>query len=138
MHNVFGLAISLVLFAAPTSTNYTLRTYDIGVGGASSSSTNYELHAGTGSQSGSVQSSATYSNQSDGKGVVNAAVPPAPSFTNPSNYYDRLRLVLATGGNAADTKYLIAVSTDNFATTQYVQTDNGLPAVQWAHWPLCL
>lgn len=127
MHKVLGLAVSLMLFAAtPTSTNYTLKTYDLGSGGATSTSTNYGLQAGTGSQSGTAQTSASYSTQSNGRGVVNVAVPPAPSLTNPANYYDRLRLVVATGGNPSDTKYLIVVSTDNFATTKYVQTDNSL------------
>lgn len=123
--------MSLILFAAaPSSTNYTLKTYDIGAGGNSSTSGNYGLQGGAGSQSGAAQSSAAYSAQSDGKGVVNAAVPPAPTMTNPENYYDRLRLVVATGGNPSDTKYLIAMSTDNFTTTKYVQTDNSLGASQ--------
>lgn len=128
MHKLLGVAAtSLLLFAAsPASSNYTLKTYDIGTGGGTSTSGNYGVQAGTGLQSGSVQSSATYQAQSDGRGVVNAAVPPAPTFSNPSNYYDRLQLVLATGGNPTDTKYLIAVSTDNFVSTKYVQTDNSL------------
>lgn len=131
MHKLVGLVTSLLLFAAaPSSTNYTLKTYDIGTGGTTSTSTNYGLQAGTGNQSGNAQSSTTYGSQSDGRGVANAAVPPAPSLTNPSNYYDRLKLVIATGGNATDTKYLIAVSTDNFVTTKYVQTDNSIGSSQ--------
>lgn len=131
MQKMLGLFASFVLFAAvPTSTNYTLKTYDIGTGGTTSGSTNYGLQAGTGSQSGTAQSSAAYTVQSDGRGVTDAAVPPAPALTNPSNYYDRLKLVLAIGGNPNDTKYLIAVSTDNFATTKYVQTDNSLGSSQ--------
>lgn len=122
---------SLILFAAaPSSTNYTLKTYDIGSGGGTSTSGNYGMQGGAGSQSGSAQSSTTYGIQSDGKGVMNVAVPPAPTLTNPSAYYDRLKLVLSTGSSPSDTKYLIAVSTDNFATTRYVQTDNSLGASQ--------
>lgn len=131
MHKLLGVLTSLLLFAAaPTSTNYTLKTYDIGTGGTTSTSTNYGLQAGTGNQSGATQSSTNYTAQGDGRGVANAAVPPAPALTNPSNYYDRLKLVLATGNNPSDTKYLIAVSTDNFATTKYVQTDNSLGTSQ--------
>jgi hypothetical protein len=55
---------------------------------------------------------------------VNANVPPAPTFTNPSNYYERLKLTLATGNNPSSTLYNIAISSDNFATTNYVQPDN--------------
>lgn len=133
MHKLLGLATSLLLFAAaPSSTNYTLKTYDIGTGGTTSTSTNYRLQAGTGNQSGATQSSTNYISQGDGRGVTNASVPPAPALTNPSNYYDRLKLVLATGNNPSDTRYLIAVSTDNFATTKYVQTDNSLGSSQAA------
>jgi len=131
MQKMLGLFLTMTLFAAvPSSTNYTLKTYDIGSGGGTSTSGNYGLQGGAGNQSGSVQSSSTYGAQSDGRGVMNVAVPPAPALTNPANYYDRLKLVVATGGNPSDTKYLIAVSTDNFATTKYVQTDNSLGASQ--------
>ncbi len=132
MHKLLGVALtSFLLFAAsPTSTNYTLKTYDIGSGGGTSTSGSYGLQGGAGAQSGSVQSSATYNSQSDGRGVVNAAIPPAPTLTNPSSYYDRLKLVLATGGNPTDTKYLIAISTDNFVSTKYVQTDNSIGNTQ--------
>lgn len=134
MHKLLGIALtSFLLFAtSPTSTNYTLKTYDIGSGGGTSTSGSYGLQGGAGAQSGSAQSSATYSSQSDGRGVVNAAIPPVPTLTNPSNYYDRLKLVLATGGNPTDTKYLIAVSTDNFTTTKYVQVDTSLGSSQAA------
>ncbi|QQS20049.1 hypothetical protein IPL85_01155 [Candidatus Saccharibacteria bacterium] len=131
MHKLWGLTLPVLLFAAaPSSTNYTLKTYNVGTGGGTSTSTNYGLQAGTGAPSATAQSSTTYGAQSDGRGVVNANVPPAPTFTNPSSYYDRLKLVLATGGNPSDTKYLIAVSSDNFVTTLYVQTDNSIGASQ--------
>jgi hypothetical protein len=120
----------LFFAASPTSTNYTLKTYNIGTGGGTSTSTNYGVQAGTGTQSGMSQSSTTYSTQSDGRGVTNANVPPAPTFTNPASNYDRLKLVIATGNNPSDTKYLIAISTDNFVTTNYVQTDNSIGASQ--------
>ncbi|MFZ1249601.1 MAG: hypothetical protein WAQ24_04770 [Candidatus Saccharimonadales bacterium] len=131
MQGLWKVGAALFLFAAvPTSTNYTLKSYNIGSGGASSGSTNYKLQAGTGAQSGAGQTSANYKIASDGRGVMDANVPPAPSFTNPANYYDRLKLVLNTGNNPSDTKYLIAVSTDGFVTTKYVQTDNALGASQ--------
>lgn len=132
MHKFLGALFSLtLLFAtAPSSTNYTLKTYDIGTGGATSSSSNYGLQSGTGSQSGSMQSSSNYKAQSDSRGVLDANTPPAPSFTNPSNYYDRLQLIVATGSNPTDTKYLIAISTDGFTTTNYVQTDHSIGTSQ--------
>lgn len=132
MHKMVGFLVPLVMFfaAAPSSTNYTLKTYDIGTGGGVSTSTNYGLQAGTGGQSGLTQTSTTYTSHGDSRGVANANVPPAPTLTNPSNYYDRLKLVISTGNNPSDTKYLIAISTDNFTTTKYVQTDNSLGTSQ--------
>jgi hypothetical protein len=117
----------LGLFSAvPTSTNYTLKSYDFGTGGGSASSTTYSLNGVSGTQTGSAQTSTTYAN---GSGVVptqNANVPPAPALTNPSSYYNQLKLIVATGSNPTDAKYLIAISSDSFATTQYVQTDNSI------------
>ena len=52
-----------------------------------------------------------------------ASTPTAPTFTNPSNEYNRLKLTLNVGGFPTDTTYLIAISDDNFVTTKYVQTD---------------
>jgi hypothetical protein len=132
MHKLFGLGLgALLLFGAvPSSTNYTLKTYDVGGSGGSGASTNYKLNGTAGSQSGSTGASTNYS---DGSGVLNASnsnVPPAPTFTNPSNYYDKLKLVLNTGSNPSDTKYLIAISDDNFVTTQYVQSDTSVGTSQ--------
>lgn len=131
MHKLFtALGMSWLLAAAPTSTNYVLRTYDLNSGGAGGSSTNYKLNAATGSQSTSLQSSTNYGNLSGEISGVNTNVPPAPSFSNPSSYYNRLQLIVNTGNNPSDTRYLIAISTDDFATTNYIQTDNTVGSSQ--------
>lgn len=126
------VSFGLFFAAAPTSDNYTLKSYDIGNSGtASSSSTNYKLNGVAGGQSGAT--SQVSSNFVLGEGVnngVTANVPPAPTVTNPDGYYDRLRVTVATGNNPSDTKYLIAISTDNFATSQYVQADNSVGSSQ--------
>jgi hypothetical protein len=132
MHKLFGVGVglALLLFAAtPSSTNYTLKTYDVGGSGGSSSSTNYKLNGTAGSQSGD-NSSTNYGSDSGILGENNSNVPPAPTFTNPSNYYDKLKLVLSTGSNPSDTKYLIAISSDNFTTTNYVQADTSVGSSQ--------
>lgn len=127
MHRVLGTALVFLFATAPSSTNYILRNYDWGSGGtSSSSSTNYKLNGVSGTQNGSAQSSATYGQVSGEQNVQNAAVPAAPTVTNPSNYYDRLKVVLNPGTVPSDTKYLIAVSSDGFATTNYVQTDDSI------------
>jgi hypothetical protein len=120
------LVSTLVGFFAvtPSSTNFTLKNYDFGNGGGTSTSTNYGLNSEVGEQSGDAASSASFKTASGLQNTQNANVPPSPTFTNPSNEYNRLKLVLATGGNPTDTKYEVAISKDGFATTQYVQTDN--------------
>lgn len=119
---------TLVLFgmfaASPTSTNFTLKSYDFGSGGGSSTSTNYALNGEAGEQSASGLGSTNFKINS-GLPVLNEAnVPAAPTFTNPSNEYNRLRIVINTSNNPTDTLYQIAISSDGFSTTQYVQTDN--------------
>lgn len=110
--------------AAPSSTNFTLKSYDFGSGGGTSTSTNYGLNSETGEQSGDKQTSTSYGLAGGTQNTQNANVPLVPTFTNPSNEYNKLRIVIDTGGNPSDTKYQIAISTDSFATTNYVQTDN--------------
>lgn len=109
---------------APTSTNFTLKTHDFGNGGGDQSSTNFDLNAETGEQSGDQLSSTNYEINGGLQNTQNANVPPAPTFTNPSSEYDRLHIIINTGNNPTDTKYEIAISTDSFVTTNYVQTDN--------------
>jgi hypothetical protein len=131
MHKYFG-GISAVfvtaLFAtAPTSTNYTLKSYDIGTGGGSSSSTSYRLNGVSGTQNGAKSTSTNYGTQPGTTPTVNANVPPAPTLTNPSSYTDKLQLVLAAGSNPSDTKFAIAISPDSFSTiTRYVKADHSI------------
>jgi hypothetical protein len=118
----------VILAAAPSSTNYTLKSYDLGGTGGSGSSTNFKLDANAGTQSGASMTSTSYAIDPGEIATQNAAVPPAPTFTNPSNEYNRLRITLNTGGNPTDTRYAIAISPDAFTTTYYVQTDNTIGA----------
>ena len=124
-----GLLVPMFgLFAAmPASGSYQLKTYDFGNGGGEGSSTNYRLDAATGTPTGDG-SSESYRITNGEIPTQNTNVPPAPTFTNPSNYYNRLHLVVQTGGNPSDTKYVIAISSDDFATTLFVQPDNSIGA----------
>lgn len=121
---------SLLFFAAaPSSSNYNLKSYDFGNGGTdSSSSANYKVDGTAGSQSGDKASSANYTVSSGENPTQDASVVPKPTLTNPDGYYERLKLVINTASNPSDTKYLIAISSDNFTTTRYVQTDNSIGA----------
>lgn len=127
MQKFFGTALVILFAAAPSSSNYILHNYDWGTGGtSSSSSSNYKLNGVSGTQNGSLQTSTNYGEVSGVQNVQNASVPAAPTVTNPSSYYDRLKVNLNVGTAPSDTKYLIAVSPDNFTTTYYVQTDNSI------------
>lgn len=118
------LAFVSLFSATPSSTNYNLKAFDFGNGGGTSSSTNYGLNGMTNGQAGNTVNSATYLAQPGVASTINANVPMAPTFTNPNNYYDRLKLVIAVSSNPLSTKYAIAISSDNFVTTYYVRADN--------------
>lgn len=116
----------VTLFAQSSSSTYRLDSYGIGSGGsAGSESSTYKSYTITGEQSTAPGStSTTYELQSGHNSAINANVPTAPNMTNPSNYYNKLHIVIDNGGNPSDAKFAIAISTDNFTTTNYVQSDN--------------
>lgn len=124
------MPVFFVFFLAmPASTNYKLKDFGFGTGGtANSTSSNYALEAITGEVSDDQAASASYK---VGPGLIflgQANVPAAPTFSNPSNYYNKLQIILDASGNPSDTKFAIAISTDNFVTTNYVQSDNTIGA----------
>jgi hypothetical protein len=109
----------------PASTSYQLKDYSFGSGGTSNAtSTDYAAETLSGEQSEGMLTSAAYGIGTGLQYTNQANVPPAPTFTNPANYYNKLQIVLAIGSNPSDTLFAIAISTDNFATdTRYVQSD---------------
>ena len=121
---VIGSILAQSASAGPTSTNYELKDYGFGGGGtAKSDSTNYSIFGVAGETEFGKPGSTNYK---AGAGLVytlQANVPPAPTWTNPASNYDRLKLVIQTGGNPTDSKYAVAISDDSFITTQYVQSD---------------
>jgi len=118
-------ATFVFLLVMPASTNYKLKDYGFGNGGASNAtSPNYAMDVIAGEQSAGKLTGAAY-DAGTGLAFTNQAnVPSAPTFSNPSNYYNKLQIILNTSGNPTDTKYAIAISTDNFTTTNYVKSDN--------------
>lgn len=118
-----------LLFAMPASTNYQLKDFGYGGGGvANGTSSNYALEGIAGEQNATRLDGVTYDLGPGLQFTNQANVPPAPTFTNPSNYYNRLALTIATGDNPTDTLFAIAISTDDFVTTNYVQSDNTVGA----------
>src|SRR5947209_8434106 len=103
------------LFAAmPASSNYQLHNYGYGSGGtANSTSSNYGLNGISGETSG-VQSTSTNYKVRSGNNNVQQSNVPTITLTNGSNYYDKLKFIVGNGSNPTDTKFVIAISTDNF------------------------
>lgn len=118
--------IPLFLFVTfPTSTNYMLRSYEFGGGGESMSSTNYKAEGTLGEIAGSG-SSTNFKMGSGLQYVQMAHTPGAPTLANSSSFYNKLHITINNANNPSDTLFAIAVSDDNWATTQYVQSDNTL------------
>lgn len=122
------LLVNSPTILAVSSSNYQLRDYGFGDGFTGSSSS-YQMEGIAGETS---QGNATSSSYSAGFGlnfVQQANVPPAPTVSNPSSYYNKLKVVVNQGNNPSDATYAIAVSTDNFASDiKYIQNDNTLGA----------
>ncbi len=129
LKKIFISSSFVFLLAMPASTDYKLKDFGFGSGGVSNAtSPNYAMEAIMGQLNGEQGTSPSYK---IGPGLIftnQANVPVAPALTNPSNYYNKLKLVLDASGNPTDTKFAIAISTDNFATTNYVQSDNTVGA----------
>ncbi len=113
----------------PFSTTYELHDYGFGSGGSGvSDSATYTLSGISGENSGIGSTSPIYGINSGLTFIRQSNVPAAPAFVNDANYYNKLKFTLDTGDNPSDTKFAIAISTDDFATTNYVQADNTLGA----------
>jgi len=127
LQRLFSLRAGLLLFfVLPASTTYQLKDYGFGGGGtAGSASTNYAIEGIAGEQNTTSLAGSTYDLGPGLQFTNQANVPPAPTFTNPSSYYNKLKVVLDTGGNPTDTKFALAISTDSFVSdTRYVQSDD--------------
>lgn len=116
---------TFLLFAQiPAGTNYKLQSYGVGSGGTSNSNSSaYSMEAISGETSGVQMSGTAYRGLTGMISTQLANVPAAPTLTNPDNYYNKLKLVIDNGANPSDAVFAVAISTDNFATTQYVQSD---------------
>lgn len=128
-----GLLIgSAALFAAfSSSTSYQLQNYGLsGAASNSSASTTYQLESSTGQIQSINTASLSYSALAGSIQAQQANVPPAPALSNGGGtYYNKLGLIIATGSNPSDTTFAVAVSSNNFVTTNYVQADGSLGAI---------
>lgn len=139
--NIFSLIIILFIlklftplaFAGPTSTNFQLLDYGFGAGGtATSSSTNYMMQGILGEIETASMSSTNFMGLPGLTYTLQPNTPAAPSLTNPSSYYNKLKIIIDDGGNSTDTTFAIQVSSGSatFATNvYYVQADNTLGTI---------
>ena len=128
MYMISGLS---GLFAVmPSSSSYQLHNYNYGSGGSTSSSANYSLNSSTGQPSNVESTSTNFKSRPGNNNAQQAYVPVAPTFTNPSSYYNKLKFVINPGTNPSDTKFSIAISDDNFMTTKYIKNDNTVGTVR--------
>lgn len=116
----------LLILALPASTNYKLHDFGIGSGGSSTAaSTSYKANVISGEVDGGKLDGTTYDLGTGLEFTQQANVPVAPTFTNPSSYYNKLKIVVNVSNNPTDAKFAVAISTDNFASdTRYVQSDD--------------
>jgi hypothetical protein len=124
---------SFIFAAFSSSTTYELQNFSVGGGATNSSaSTTYSLQGSTGEQTSGTSNSSTYTN---GNGSINTEqinVPLAPTLSNGSGAYtNELNVIINTNSNPSDTTYAIAVSTDNFATVNYVGASGTLQSSQY-------
>lgn len=131
LKSIFSLRASFIfLFVFPASTNYQLKDFSFGSGGRENmTSGSYAIDGISGEQSAAPLSSTNYVVTSGLLPTQQANVPGVPTFTNGNSYYNKLKIVLNTAGNPTDTKYAIAISTDSFTTTNYVQSDATIGSV---------
>lgn len=129
--NIFGGSVALLFFATfSQSPSYKLQNYNIGSGGTNdSASSTYKLNASTGEVSGGTSTSSGGNQKilSSSIQAQQANVPLAPTLSNGSStYYNQLGFIINTSSDPNDFTYSVAVSTDNFTTTKYVQADGTL------------
>src|SRR5690606_27681470 len=119
-----SVLVSIVL-VVPVSPNYALRELEFGGSGGVGQTENYNYEGVIGANG--MPMNGTAYNGGLGFGFTQMAnVPNAPTVTNPDNYYDKLHLVIDPSGNPNDTLFAVAISSDNFVTTQYVKADHAI------------
>jgi len=125
----YGLSANFVS-AGPQSTSYELKEWGFGSGATQgNTSPSYSLYGVAGQVENGKSTSANYGLNSGLVFSFQSNTPPAPVVTNPGSNYDRLKFVINNGSNPQDSTFAIAISTDDFVTMHYVQSDNTVGTV---------
>ena len=123
------LGIFMSLFAAfSASTHFSLSNYGISAAASNSTaSASYALESSTGEVVAQTTSSTNYGDKSGSLQAQQASVPPAPTLSNGSGaFYNKLTVIVNASANPTDTTFAIAVSSNGFTSTSYVQIDGSL------------
>lgn len=123
--NYLRISPFFILLAFPASNNYKLKSFTVSGGGETgTTSPNYSMEGIVGELAGTGQTSGNYRSDSGLIFVQQANVPPAPTFTNDSNWYNQLKITIDIGGNPTDATFAIAITDDDWVSTDWVQNDN--------------
>lgn len=147
MH-LIKLLLAIAILVLPNSViaqtvsgpNYQVEGGTFDGGGEAGSSTNYSSRDSIGDASDGGSSSTNYNIFGGFVRPAYPGVPGTPTLTNTGGtLYNALDFVVSTGNSQqTDTMYAIAISSDDFATTYYVQTDDTLGASEawqtYANW----
>lgn len=129
---LIGLFTAPSVQAGPESTNFELAEYGFGAGGtASSSSETFLMQGIVGEIETSSLSSETFLALPGLTYTLEPNTPDAPTFTNPSNYYNKLSIIINNANNSSDTEFIIQIasgSADFSTDTYFVQADQTLGA----------
>lgn len=122
--NSIILSSMFLFFVMPASTTYELHDAGFGAGGISVAESGIYGMTGISGEISGAEGVGTLYNLGPGLQFVRQSnVPAAPTFTNPANHYNKLAFVIDDGDNPTDTLFAIAISTDDFVTTNFVQAD---------------
>lgn len=117
------LSFMFLFFVLPASTTYELHDAGFGAGGIGvAESGTYGMTGISGEISGEKGIGTLYNLGPGLQYTRQSNVPAAPNFSNDSNWYNKLKFILDDGDNPTDTLFALAISSDNFVTTNFVQS----------------
>jgi len=125
IRKIFSKLVLFSFLVLPASTNYKLEGFTFGnAGGGGGTSPNYGIVGNMGELSNGKISSTNYDLGAGLAFIRQSAVPKAPTLVNDGGYYNKLHLTLDNSTTMPpDTKFAVAISRDNWSTTQYIKSD---------------
>jgi len=125
LNSLFLILTSSAYADLPSSSHFQIQSYSFGSGSTNSASTNFGLNGVVGEVEYGQPSSSNFKIGSGLTYLMKANVPGAPTLSTPNNNYDRILVVLDTGGNPTDTTFALEISTtsDFSSSVNYIKQD---------------